>query len=125
MKGKFGKHMVALLLAFIMIFSMPTMTLVVSADGEETIKENPVEPTITLEDTEKTHDGKPVVPQVKVIGVNGEATGQKVIYEYYSDATCETKLSGAPTNAGTYYVKVSVKANENYTYKKQIGLQRL
>lgn len=89
-----------------------------TAEGEATIVVNPVAPTITLADSEKTYDGESVTLQATVTGVNGEATGQQITYEYYRDETCKVKLSAAPTDAGTYYAKAYVRANENYSYKE-------
>ena len=53
----------------------------------------------------------------KAIAINKAAvTGSqgKVTYTYYTDSACTKKLSGAPVNAGTYYVKASVAADANY-----------
>jgi fructan beta-fructosidase len=76
-------------------------------------KETPAEKaasTITLADKTATYTGKAIsIGKANVTGSTG-----KVTYTYYSDAKCTKKLSGAPVNAGTYYVKATVAADDNY-----------
>ncbi|MDO4170497.1 MAG: penicillin-binding Tp47 domain C-containing protein [Lachnospiraceae bacterium] len=65
---------------------------------------------ITLNGKTATYNGKAItVDAAKVTGSKG-----KVTYSYYSDAACTKALSGAPVNAGTYYAKASVAADDNY-----------
>ena len=42
-------------------------------------------------------------------------SGATVIYHYYSDAALTNKLSGAPTERGTYYVVAEIAETDNFT----------
>lgn len=65
---------------------------------------------ISLKDKTVTFSGKGVsIGKAVVIGSTG-----KIDYEYYSDNYCKKKISGLPINVGTYYVKASVAADDNY-----------
>lgn len=66
--------------------------------------------TISLKAKTANYTGKAItIGKASVTGSKG-----KVTYTYYSDSKCKKKLSGAPKNVGTYYVKASVAADANY-----------
>lgn len=65
---------------------------------------------ISLKDKTVTFSGKGVsIDKAVVIGSTGN-----IEYEYYSDNNCKNKISSLPINVGTYYVKASVAADDNY-----------
>ena len=65
---------------------------------------------ISLKAKTVNYTGKAItIGKASVTGSKG-----KVTYTYYSDSKCKKKLSSAPKNAGTYYVKASVAADSNY-----------
>lgn len=65
---------------------------------------------ITLTSKTATYTGKSIsIGTAKRTGSTG-----KVTYTYYSDKSCKKKLSKAPVNAGTYYVKATVAEDSNY-----------
>ncbi|MDO4170498.1 MAG: hypothetical protein Q4D45_11450 [Lachnospiraceae bacterium] len=71
---------------------------------------NKANSSISIANKTATYTGKAIaVDAAKVTGSKG-----KVTYSYYSDAACTKALSGAPVNAGTYYAKASVAADDNY-----------
>ena len=72
------------------------------------------EPTVSLQDTEVTYNGKPAEVKADVALVNGEKYEGEISYTYYSGQDGREPLTGAPTNAGTYYVKASIAASGNY-----------
>lgn len=74
---------------------------------EEKVKKNS---SISLKAKTANYTGKTItIGKATVKGSTG-----KVTYTYYSDASCKKKLSSAPKNVGTYYVKASVAADTNY-----------
>ncbi len=87
-------------------------TVTIYADGYEDLTAtviNAGESTITLKNKTVTYNGKAVKMSAKVTGSTGAVT-----YTYYSDKACTKALSGAPKNAGTYYVVASVAEDEIY-----------
>ncbi|MCI9470834.1 MAG: hypothetical protein HFH56_06420 [Lachnospiraceae bacterium] len=65
---------------------------------------------IALKEKTVTYDGRVVkIQAASVIGSSGQVT-----YQYYSDKACKKKLSGAPKNAGVYYVKATVAADRDH-----------
>lgn len=65
---------------------------------------------ILLEDKTVTFSGKNIsIGKATVTGSAGS-----VEYSYYSDSSCIKKLSELPVNAGTYYVRATVAADDNY-----------
>ena len=93
------------------------------AAGKVNVTVNKADPVVTLADKSVIYDGRTVeMTGAVVTGIekNGvpEKTGQNVSYDYYSDKECKNKLSGAPTDAGTYYVLAKASSNTNYNYKK-------
>lgn len=65
---------------------------------------------VTLKSKTATYSGKSVkADKAIVIGSTGV-----VSYYYYSDEKCKNKLTSAPKNAGTYYVKAKVAEDDNF-----------
>ena len=81
-----------------------------------TITVKKVEPTVTLKDKNTPYTGQSIeIDEAVVTLENGESYTGEITYTYYSDADCKNQLEGAPTNAGTYYVKASIPEQDNYT----------
>ena len=73
----------------------------------EKVKKNS---SISLKAKTVSYTGKAIsIGKASVKGSKG-----KVTYTYYSDSKCKKKLSSAPKNVGTYYVKATVAADTNY-----------
>ncbi|MCD8347174.1 MAG: YDG domain-containing protein [Lachnospiraceae bacterium] len=104
-----------------------------AASTKVAVTVNPATPGITLTEKSATYTGKTIaIGAAAVTLVNGETyeetSNGAITYTYYTDENCTT-LTGssgdttsgaesegaAPVNAGTYYVKASIAANENYT----------
>ncbi len=86
------------------------------ADAEETYVINPATPKVTLENKEALYTGEEIpMEEATVKLVNGETFSGTITYTYYEDKDCTEKLSGAPTEVGTYYVVASIPASKNYT----------
>ena len=66
--------------------------------------------TIELADQTKTYTGQ--VINYDTAGTVTTGSKGNVTYAYYSDAQCQTEAE--PKNAGTYYVKATVAADDNY-----------
>lgn len=68
---------------------------------------------ISIADKTANYSGKSIsIDAATVTGSRGAVT-----YTYYSDKACTNKLSGAPVNAGTYYVCATVAADDLYAAK--------
>ena len=75
--------------------------------------------TTTLADVEKTYNKTAQAASgatSKLSSNNGTISGSSYTYTYYSGAGCTeaNKLTSAPTNAGTYSVKATLSATDNY-----------
>ena len=85
-------------------FKPGTYTVNVYAEGYETVT-GEITIDITLADKKATYTGKAIeIDDAVVSGITLSET-DPVTYTYYSDAACTKALDGAPTNAGTYYVR--------------------
>lgn len=78
-------------------------------------------PTVTISNTSKVYDGNPLIASVAV-AINGNTTEDLEItiplkVDYYSDTSCGTKMSGAPTEVGNYSIKVTATATNNTNSK--------
>lgn len=83
-----------------------------------TVKKAPTK--VTLKAKSAVYTGKPI--SVGKASVSG--SGAKVTYKYYTDKTCKVRtkvkadgaktVGGAPSKAGTYYVKAVVAADKNH-----------
>lgn len=63
-----------------------------------------------LSETSFDYDGTVKVPQITVKDSKGAVVGQdKYNVEYYSDDQYQSKVSGQPTDAGTYYIEIKGK----------------
>lgn len=90
-----------------------------NATGTAKVTVNKADPTVTLGDKTTVFDGRAVeMTGAVVTGIDGNSTGQKVSYDYYSDEECKQKLTEAPTDAGVYYVLAKASSNTNYNYEK-------
>lgn len=92
-------------------FTMPDCDVIVTGKVKEisgdTQEKQPSR--ITLKPKTAVYTGKTInIGKAKVIGSTG-----KVTYAYYSDAKCKKKVS-KHVNAGTYYVKARVAADDQY-----------
>lgn len=89
--------------------------------GKASIYVEGVPVTITIEDKVATYNGSQIaMDTAKVTNADGNATGQKITYEYYPTAECNKadRSKEAPVNAGTYYVLASAAACDKYEYTK-------
>ena len=69
--------------------------------------------TISIPDKETTYSGKAVNYKVKEANVKGSSGA--VSFKYYSDKACKKEIPASRVkNAGTYYAKASVAADDNY-----------
>lgn len=74
------------------------------------ISDNKLSSSIKLKDKSVTFSGKKYsIDRAIVKGSSG-----KVVYRYYTDRNCTKLISNSPVNAGTYYVKATVKEDNNY-----------
>ena len=89
--------------------NMPALTVKEKSEDQENPGKEQGSLTITCGGF--TYDGK-TKPHPKAASTTN--TGAEVTYAYYTDAAC-TKGIAAPVNAGTYYVKGTVKETEKYT----------
>ena len=85
-----------------------------------TLTITPAVPTITLSNKAVTYTGLAVsAPHAQVRGVSeADVPGGELTYAYYTEAACLDALPGAPTNAGTYYVKAFISAHGNYAARE-------
>lgn len=92
------------------------------AKGKAMVSVAPADPAIHKgNDITVTYSGEPVVMEgAYAEGIDGENTGQKITYEYYSRPACDrdSKLPGPPKDRGVYYVLASAAAQGNYNYAK-------
>ncbi len=92
------------------------------AEGKGMVSVAPATPAIQRgADKTVTYSGEPVVMEgAFAAGGDGENTGQKITYEYYTSEGCEkeSKLAGPPVDRGVYYVLTSAAAQGNYNYVK-------
>jgi len=83
-------------------------------------------PTVSLTDKTAAYTGSAIESNSAAVTlVNDETYNDKISYTYYTDADCTKETTaekdgaesngGAPSNAGTYYVKASIDAAGNYT----------
>lgn len=79
--------------------------------NSDTEEQNPLPSSVSVSPKNKVYDGKAYSLSASDYSVTGDGA---VTIKYYSDSSCANEIS-APVNAGTYYVKVSVAATENYT----------
>ena len=90
-----------------------------TATGTARVTVNKATPTITADPFTKVFDGEAVksIPAA-VTGVDGEETGQTLVYEFYSKVGEQyVKMLQPPVNAGTYYARVyTASSNANYSY---------
>ena len=77
---------------------------------------NKAQPALELNDDSKSYTGQPIEIDEAVVTLanDGSYDGEQPTYTYYSDAECQNELEGAPTDAGTYYVKASVPEQNSY-----------
>ncbi len=92
------------------------------AEGKGMVSVAPATPTIQKgADKTVTYSGEPVVMEgAFAAGIDGENTGQKITYEYFTSEGCEkeSKLAGPPVDRGVYYGLASAAAQGNYNYVK-------
>ncbi len=93
------------------------VTIVVSAAGYPdyefvyTVKQEKQDSSVTLADKTVVYTGKAAaIDDAAVEGSTGAVT-----YTYYTDSACTQEIDAAQVvNAGTYYVKAAVEADDNY-----------
>ena len=88
------------------------------AKGTARVTVNKAKPTIELEPVIKVYDAQETasVPAT-VKGIAGEATGQKLNYQFYRlQGKKYIEMAKSPVNAGSYYVSAYVASNANYAY---------
>lgn len=72
-------------------------------------------PIITLTEKTANYTGQAITPNAPSAKApnNSTAVTLTYTYSYFSDNTCQTSISSAPINAGTYYAKANSQATTN------------
>ncbi len=71
-------------------------------------------PTLILAEKNSVYTGSKIeANEVVAKNPNGSSVSLNYTYKYYTNNTCTTALTTAPTNVGTYYVKATSKATDN------------